>query len=200
LRSLIYSNPLATGIFIIACIIWMIPEMIATPRQMAKAARKKAAVQDRSSMIVLIGLQWTGLSLNFGFGWLFPAAELSWHQPTLFAIGIIFILAGVALRWYAISILGQYFTRDVAVSSNQQVVQRGPYRLIRHPTYSGTLLTMLGVGLSMTNWASLASLLLCVFAGHLYRVKVEEEALIQTIGQPYIEYMQHTQRFIPMIF
>jgi protein-S-isoprenylcysteine O-methyltransferase Ste14 len=59
---------------------------------------------------------------------------------------------------------------------------------------------MLGVGLAMTNWASLLTLLLCVFSGHLYRVSVEEKALIKTIGQPYIEYMQHTKRFIPWVF
>ena len=151
-------------------------------------------------MIILIGLQWIGLFLNFLLGWFLPAAAIVWHRTTLFAFGIIFILLGVTLRWYAIWILGRYFTRDVAVSADQPVVQRGPYRFIRHPSYSGTLLTMLGVGLCLTNWASLTALLICVFAGHLYRVQVEEQALIQAIGQPYIEYMQHTRRFIPLIY
>jgi protein-S-isoprenylcysteine O-methyltransferase Ste14 len=104
------------------------------------------------------------------------------------------------LRWYAIWTLGRYFTRDVAVSAEQQVVQRGPYRAIRHPAYSGTFLTMLGVGLAVTNWASLAVLLTGVLLGHLYRVHVEEKALMQTIGQPYIDYMRRTRRFIPLVF
>jgi protein-S-isoprenylcysteine O-methyltransferase Ste14 len=52
----------------------------------------------------------------------------------------------------------------------------------------------------MTNWASLVALLICVFIGHFYRVKVEERALILAIGQPYIDYMQHTRRFIPLVF
>ncbi len=178
----------------------MIPEMIAQPRQMAKVSREKVTIQDRSSMFILIGLQWIGLFLNFIFGWFFPAAAIVWQRTTLFALGIIFILVGVTLRWYAIWTLGRYFTRDVAVAVDQPVVRGGPYRFIRHPSYSGTLLTMLGVGLCMTNWASLAALLICVFAGHLYRVDVEEKALIQAIGQPYIEYMQHTRRFIPLIY
>ena len=110
------------------------------------------------------------------------------------------MIAGVGLRWFAIWKLGRYFTRDLAVSLDQQVVQSGPYRLIRHPAYSGTFLTMLGLGLAMTNWASLISLLLCVFLGHFYRVRIEEEALIHYIGQPYIDYMQHTKRFIPLVF
>jgi len=110
------------------------------------------------------------------------------------------ILLGLALRWYAIWKLGRYFTRDVAVSSDQPVVQSGPYRFIRHPAYSGTLLTMVGIGLAMTNWASLIAIIVCTLIGHLYRVSVEEQALSKTIGQPYIEYMRHTKRFIPFVF
>ena len=151
-------------------------------------------------MTLLIGLLWLGVSLNFALSGLFPAAAFSWQRTTLFGIGINFMLLGVALRWYAIRILGRYFTRDVAVSADQQVVQDGPYHYIRHPAYSGTFLTMLGIGLALTNWAGLVVLLLCVFIGHLYRVRIEEVALIQTIGQPYLEYMKYTKRFIPWIF
>ncbi len=151
-------------------------------------------------MGILIGLQWSGLTLNFALAALFPAAAMRWQRATLFSLGIAFILLGVALRWYAIWTLGRYFTRDVAVSIGQQIVQNGPYRALRHPAYSGTFLTMLGVGLAMTNWASLPVLFTGVLVGHLYRVHVEEKALVETIGQPYIEYMRRTKRFIPMIF
>ena len=151
-------------------------------------------------MAILIGLQWIGLALNFLLVWLFPAAAITWHRTALFLLGVTLIPLGVALRWYAIWTLGGYFTRDVAVSADQKVVQNGPYRSIRHPAYSGTFLTMLGVGLAMTNWASLVALLVCVFLGHLYRVRVEEKVLIQTIGQQYVEYMHRTRRFIPFVF
>jgi protein-S-isoprenylcysteine O-methyltransferase Ste14 len=151
-------------------------------------------------MGILIGLQWVGLALNFLLAGLFPAAAIPWYRTALFSIGVILILLGVALRWYAIWTLGRYFTRDVAVSADQQVVQTGPYRSIRHPAYSGTFLTMLGVGLAMTNWASLVTLLICVLIGHMYRVSVEEKALIQAIGQPYVEYMHRTRLFIPLVF
>jgi len=151
-------------------------------------------------MSLLIGLQWIGIIFNFLLGWLFSAAAIPWQRTALFGIGVSLILLGVALRWYAIWTLGRYFTRDVAVSADQKIVQTGPYRYIRHPAYCGTFLTMLGVGLAMTNWASLSTLLICVFLGHMYRVGVEEEALSQTIGQSYVEYMHHTKRFIPFVF
>lgn len=197
---LIYTDAKAAGIFLAACLVWNVPEVIGALQQRAKVSRKEASVQDRGSMGILIGLQWIGLALNFLLAWLFRAAAIPWHRTALFSVGVTLILLGVALRWYAIWSLGRYFTRDVAVSADQQVVQNGPYRTIRHPAYSGTFLTMLGVGLAMTNWASLLALLICVLSGHLYRVRVEEKALTQTIGQPYIAYMQRTRRFIPFVF
>jgi protein-S-isoprenylcysteine O-methyltransferase Ste14 len=200
LLPLVYTNPGAAAIFLAACLVWNIPEMIGAFKQTAKVSRKGASIQDRGSMGILIGLQWVGLALNFLLGGLLPAAAIPWHRTTLFLLGVALLLLGVALRWYAIWTLGRYFTRDVAVSTDQKVVQNGPYRSIRHPAYSGTFLTMAGVGLAMTNWASLVALFICVFPGHLYRVHVEEKALIQAIGQPYVEYMHRTRRFIPLVF
>lgn len=197
---LIYTNRTAAALFLAACLIWIGPEMIVAFKKSAKVSRKGAAVSDRGSMGVLIGLQWLGIALNFALGYLLPEAAIPWLRLPLFIVGIALILLGVALRWYAIWTLGRYFTRDVAVSADQQIVQRGPYRLIRHPAYSGTFLTMLGVGLAVPNWAGLIALLICVFVGHLYRVSVEEKALIDALGQPYAIYMQHTKRFIPLLW
>lgn len=197
---LIYTNVEAAGVFILACLIWNVPEMIGMFRHIVKRSRKASAAEDGGSLALLIGLQWLGLALNFFFAWALPSTAITWQRTALFAAGVIAILLGVALRWYAIWTLGRYFTREVAVSADQQVIQRGPYRVIRHPAYSGTFLTMLGVGLAVTNWASLVALLTCIFLGHWYRVSVEERALAQTIGQPYIEYMRHTRRFIPVVF
>jgi protein-S-isoprenylcysteine O-methyltransferase Ste14 len=200
LLPLIYTNPAAAGLFLAACLIWLVPEAAGTYRQMGKVSRHTDLVQDRGSFGLLVGLQWTGLALNFLLAWWLPAAAISWQPTGLFFLGLTVIILGVALRWYAIGVLGRYFTRDVVVSRDQPVIQHGPYRLIRHPAYSGTFLTMLGVGLVMANWASLICLLVCVFLGHMYRVRIEEKALIRTIGQPYSEYMRRTKRFIPWVF
>jgi len=200
LLPIIYTHPPATVLFLITCLVWLVPEMTAMHRQMAKVARNVDLIQDKGSLLVLLTLQWIGLALNFLFAWLLPAAAIPWQPASFYFAGEVAILLGVALRWISIRVLGASFTRDVAVSPDQPVVQHGPYRLIRHPAYTGTLLTMLGVGLVVTNWASLTVLLLCVFLGHLYRVRIEEQALVRTIGQPYVEYMRRTKRFIPWVF
>jgi protein-S-isoprenylcysteine O-methyltransferase Ste14 len=110
------------------------------------------------------------------------------------------VLLGIILRQYAIRVLGRYFTREVATRADQPVVQNGPYKFIRHPAYSGTLLTVLGIGLAMTNWASLVAILVCSFTGYFYRVLVEERALRRSLGPPYVEYMRRTKRFVPFVF
>jgi protein-S-isoprenylcysteine O-methyltransferase Ste14 len=105
-----------------------------------------------------------------------------------------------ALRWWAIITLGRYFTIDVAVRSTQSVVQSGPYRFVRHPSYTAVLIMLLGVGLALANWASLVAMLAGGLIGLLYRVRVEERALVEALGQPYVDYMRHTERFIPFMF
>jgi len=196
---LIVTHPIAAVLFTAACLIWLLPETLGASRQMARAARTTASVRDRGSMTLLIGLQWLGLGLDGLLAWGFPGGAIGW-QTGAFILGLVCMLLGVTLRQYAIWTLGHYFTRDVAVSSGQPVVQRGPYHLIRHPAYSGTFLTMLGVGLALGNWAGLFVLLTGVFLGHFYRVRIEEKALVEAIGQPYAEYMRHTRRFIPGLF
>ncbi len=59
---------------------------------------------------------------------------------------------------------------------------------------------LLGLGLALTNWASLIIVLATGLIGLLYRVRVEERALADALGQPYVDYMRHTKRLIPLIF
>jgi protein-S-isoprenylcysteine O-methyltransferase Ste14 len=140
------------------------------------------------------------MTLGFGVAWRFPAAAIAGHQSAWFFLGIGCMLAGVALRWYAIWVLGRYFTRDVATHPGQHVVTTGPYRWIRHPSYAGGLLTCFGVGLALTNWLSILAIMGPLGVGYLYRVRVEELALGRALGSEYLTYMRHTKRFIPGLF
>lgn len=194
------TNPVAASVFIAASLIWFVPEAAGAFTQRANRSRKYADVRDRASLRLLLALNTIGFTLYFMLGALFRSAAIDWQRVALFALGIALIVFGTAFRWYAIRTLGAYFTREVAVSADQPVVQAGPYRWIRHPSYSGTFVTMLGFALAMGNWASAVALLACVLAGHLYRVHVEEQALSRVIGQPYLDYMQRTRRFIPLVW
>ena len=125
---------------------------------------------------------------------------MSWKRTWVFLAGICLMLAGIALRWYSVAVLGRYFTFDVAIHSGQTLIEAGPYRYIRHPSYSGALLTLLGFGLALGNWAGLAASLSCMGFAYAYRIPVEEAALAAALGEPYKQYMTRTWRLVPFLF
>jgi protein-S-isoprenylcysteine O-methyltransferase Ste14 len=184
-------------VFAAAAAIWYVPELIGTFTQ---RSGRFPSPHDRGSAAWLVLSLWAGLLLGFGLAIAVPAAAIAWARPELFALGIALMLGGTALRWYAIRCLGRFFTRDVNVQPGQTVVQSGPYRWIRHPSYTGTMLVAVGIGLVLCNWLSLAVVAAGAVFGHLVRVQVEEQALQIELGEPYLDYMRHTRRFIPFLW
>jgi protein-S-isoprenylcysteine O-methyltransferase Ste14 len=128
-----------------------------------------------------------------------PQAAIPFDRNAVFTAGLLLMIAGMGLRWYSIHALGTSFTTEVATRSGQLVVQAGPYRWVRHPSYTGSLVTILGVLLCCLNWASLAAFALAL-AGYAYRIRIEEEALAESLGDEYRSYMRRTRRLIPRIF
>jgi protein-S-isoprenylcysteine O-methyltransferase Ste14 len=195
---LIYTGMYAI-LFWIAFSLWWIPETVGAFLQHAKAG-DQTKVQDGGSYLVVMVLLFGSLGLAFLFVDILPRAMITWNQIPVFFVGIALMLVGIAFRWYAIWTLGRFFTRNVAIHADQKVVQNGPYRLMRHPAYAGTILAMLGLGLAMTNWVSILVLGICNLLGHLYRIHVEEESLRTNLGLPYVTYMQRTKRLIPFVY
>ena len=162
--------------------------------------RADAPSKDRGSYLFLRVIQAVAYFVCF---WMFGARRL----PAALALGGWAVWAGAAVnvggtifRVWAIRTLGRFFSRAVHVSADQTVVQDGPYRLLRHPSYTGALLAALGVGLSMANLLP-ALLLPGAFAvGLLYRIPVEERAMLETLGDAYRDYMKRTKRLLPYVF
>jgi protein-S-isoprenylcysteine O-methyltransferase Ste14 len=115
------------------------------------------------------------------------------------ALGTAMLIAGAVLRRYCLNALGKSFTGTVMVKKDQRIVQHGVYRLVRHPSYTAAFLMFTGIGLALGSWISVAILFLvhCYLYG--IRVSVEEKALLETLGDPYAQYMSRTKRFIPFV-
>ena len=108
-------------------------------------------------------------------------------------------LARVTLRWWAIRTLGKQFTRDLQVVANHKLVA-GPYRHLRHPSYSGAILTLTGVGLGLANALSVAACLVLPAIGYIRRIPCEEALLQEELGESYIEYASRTRRLLPGVY
>ena len=128
-----------------------------------------------------------------------PDTSIASAPNIIFWLGILLMYAGIAFRLYAIRVLGAFFTTTVAVTPEQKVVETGPYRRIRHPSYSGVLMILLGFGLTLTNWLSPLVILGCALIGFSYRIRVEESVLLEQLGEPYQDYMRRTKRLIPFV-
>lgn len=166
----------------------------------SKRAKDRSKSTDRGSYLAIVLLYWMGLGLAFALAFALPQATIVWHRKAVFFVGLALMLAGLAFRFYAMSVLGKFFTYQVAVQSGQTVVQTGPYRYLRHPSYTGALITLLGLGLALGNWAAVLALLACMGAAYAYRISVEERALLEALGEPYRSYSQRTWRLVPFLF
>jgi protein-S-isoprenylcysteine O-methyltransferase Ste14 len=109
-------------------------------------------------------------------------------------------VAGLLLRWWAIITLGRFFTVDVTIEKDHELVERGPFRIVRHPSYTGVLLAFVGLALSLCNLAVLLVILLPIGAAFVHRMNVEENALSAALGSQYTDYMRRTKRLVPFVY
>ena len=114
--------------------------------------------------------------------------------------GVIAMCAGLAIRWAAICTLGKYFTRTVTIRNDHLIIQRGLYKHLRHPSYTGALIAQAGLGLAFTNCLSFLLIFAPILVAALYRMHVEEDALVQAFGSQYEEYAKRTKRLIPKVY
>ncbi len=114
--------------------------------------------------------------------------------------GIAVFCAGAVLRWWAIWHLGRFFTVNVAVASDHRVVDTGPYRLVRHPSYSGLILELTGLGLTLGTLPSLLAVALAPTLAILYRIRVEEAVLRDHLTGAYAAYSARTKKIVPFVF
>jgi len=185
--------------FVFWCVfaLWITLEIVASR---VKRSSDSSRAQDRGSLILIVILWWSGIAADFLLSFYLPQASISGERQLAFGLGLVLMLTGILLRQYSIVVLGKYFTFDVAVQSGHTLIETGPYRYVRHPSYTGALLTLLGFGLALGNWAGLAAALLCMACAYAYRITVEEAALTTAIGEPYRQYVTRTWKIVPFLF
>ncbi|MET0581885.1 MAG: isoprenylcysteine carboxylmethyltransferase family protein [Pseudoxanthomonas sp.] len=118
----------------------------------------------------------------------------------LFWTGMLLMCAGLVLRFWAIRVLARFFTVDVNIQPGHELIRSGPYGLLRHPSYTGSLMTFLGFGLALGNVWSLLVVMAPVTVAFLWRMRIEEQALAEAFPTQYPEYARQTKRLIPFVW
>jgi protein-S-isoprenylcysteine O-methyltransferase len=166
--------------------------------QIKRADAMTSQIEDRGSLRLLWIAITIGVTLGVAAQWV-PSAGLPASRQAFRLIGSALILAGLTLRLVSILTLGRLFTVDVAIRSDHPVVEKGPYRFVRHPSYSGLLLAFIGLGVFFGSWLSILLLLVPIVLAVVNRVAKEERALLSSLGPPYAVYCARTKRFIPRV-
>ena len=168
-------------------------------RIVRRARREQASTDSRSLQVITRG-QGLALLVSFFIAWL-PAMRIApRHSRVVFLVGVMVLVAGSLLRRHCWRMLGASFTGDVRARADQEVISRGAYRILRHPSYTGGIMLNVGVGIALGSWASALLLTVASFAVYRYRIGVEERALVATIGEPYRRFMVGRKRLIPFVY
>jgi len=155
---------------------------------------------DRGTYILIQVTTLGGLLLALVFPHTAPGLHIPGPVVIPVALGAIAAWSGIALRSWATLTLGRSFRRTVTVTGSQAVVTTGPYRFVRHPSYSGILLAFTGLGAIFANWGSLACLAVIPAIGYIARIRVEEQALERSLGGAYTGYARDRRRLIPGVW
>ena len=118
----------------------------------------------------------------------------------LFYIGIAMIAFGLFLRQWSISALGIFFAPTVRIIKAHKVIDTGPYKYIRHPSYAGALIFLFGMAIAGRSFIPIIFGMPFPIFGYLYRIHVEEKSLKNHLGKAYEAYMKKTKILIPYIF
>lgn len=181
------------GLLFAAGLIWLTMELVKS-----RHSRSEAVTTDNGSRVLLHAALLGGFLVAFGVSRVAPAMAV---RPDVTAwIGFGVPACGIIMRVWSFRTLGRYFTYSVQTSEDQPVITTGPYRVVRHPSYVGLLLVVVGTGMAVANWLSIVSLAVIMAAALVYRIIVEDRALLRDLGQNYRDYAATHKRLIPFVW
>lgn len=182
-----------------AVFVWAFwPEFRIILRATPKASRG-GSPDSGSCHLIIIGT-WVAYAIAVPLAWK-PAFRVPASLDlAAFIAGLALLVGGSLLRRQCWRQLGASFTGDVRVQSDQHIVSTGAYTYVRHPSYTAGILMHTGFGVALGSWGSALVLALVSLAIYSYRIHVEERALVNTLGEPYREFMRGRQRLFPFIY
>lgn len=190
-----YAATLVGGtIFVFVMIIFLVQEFTKgwdAPTDAQDRDEKWALLYLEALPVLLVSLAAVFCLLGYG--------SLS-YSKSVFAAGVALFLTGIAVRHWSMRTLGRFHQARVTIQADHEIATEGPYRLVRHPMYSGSALAFLGVGLALGTWPGLLLVFLGTLLAILRRIQVEERALLAGIGDSYAQYARGRARLVPGIW
>jgi protein-S-isoprenylcysteine O-methyltransferase Ste14 len=181
---------------------FLISEILINVRLRGDRTRPSAS-KGRISNAVIMTVGLSSIVLATAIGFLAKFRNILWlFRPnyTISSLGLVLILIGVIIRWSAIRELKKFFTVDVKILKDHKLIRTGLFKYIRHPSYLGLLISVLGLGITMVNWLSALILLVPHAIIIVLRINEEEKALEGRFGREYKAYRLQTKRLVPLVY
>lgn len=170
---------------------------LSQPAYSNKEAKEHAESDKKSIVIILI---MSSLSVIFSVVEWAYTTDTTNSSPWLNSIGLAMIAGGIFIRVWAIRTLGKHFTATVTLTQNHRFISSGPYKLVRHPSYLGAFMAIVGCPVFLNaSWATLFSFIFMTIA-YVIRITVEEKMLTSYFGHSYEKYKRQTKMIIPFIW
>ncbi len=115
-------------------------------------------------------------------------------------IGFCMIIAGVSFRAWSVKTLGRYFTATVQITEGHTLVKTGPYRIVRHPSYTGAFLAIIAGGVILESITGFVISCIAMIIAYYVRIRIEEKELTGWFGQAYENYKRDTKMIIPYVW
>ena len=191
---LIPSTPM--WLFLTTYSLWILSEISLSLFRRSEKSDNKNADKGSLGLIWVIIIIANTLSYNVS-GWIHLPLSA---DPAIRYVGLALIIVGMILRLTIVASLGKFFTVNVTILEDHKLKQDGFYKYVRHPSYSASLLSFIGYGVSLNNWISLVIVSAAALTAFLIRIKIEEKTLIDHFGSEYVEYKNKTKRLIPFVY
>ena len=155
--------------------------------------------EDRGSKVLLMGTITTACVIGVSIA-LLTHNPIPLHPAIKYGVGFAFVLGGALLRYLSILTLGEFFRTKVFLHEAHDLVTTGPYKYVRNPAYTGSLLGVIGFALVLNNWVAFILVTSMAAVGYTWRIYVEQRALVAHFGKKYLKYMEHTWALVPFIW
>jgi protein-S-isoprenylcysteine O-methyltransferase Ste14 len=193
---LVFQHGTAAVTFSATLLLWLVFEFVMRVRQHQQATGP--AAYDPSAVILLPCIVLSIIAAEV----LGRRGGLPWPGGPVWPVvaGITLIVAGIGLRAWSILTLGRFFQYWIKVQPGHTVVTSGPYRYVRHPSYTGIALILIGVALASDDVWSLVAVAILGGIGLAVRIRAEEQQLSQSLGEEYTQFAASRKRLVPGVF
>ena len=197
--TLIYSDSLAAAIYWATYLVFvLIDARLVTDVMRGKAAARATSAQGPVhrpvGIIWLIAGETAGLAVAFVDAFVLPG------RWVFLVVGVVLAWCGILIRAAAKRALGRFFVGAVVIQDDHRVVTDGPYAVVRHPGYAGSIVALIGLGLATANVLSIAIFTGIALWTFVRTIKIEEATLTTALGQPYVDYAKDRARLIPGVW